>query len=268
MLSKKEECAKMTRQRAFLFVQAMICTLVAGLLAYSAVNLYLTGAAEQAGGDLFYYIYTREKVGERLAPILPLIFLGLGMMLSGIILGIRDESADKPVQDPELMRDLICARVQNPSEAMTAERTIQRRLRYGGWIGFTACMVPVAIYIANPAHFDRPLDTEADLLALMKVFVPFTVLGLGCLAVTAMLGQNSMRRETEAAKSQPAGGSPATIPISVRSVGQNDSRGALILRVVVAALAVAMIVIGIRNGGMEDVLTKANAICMECVGLG
>ena len=41
-----------------------------------------------------------------------------------------------------------------------------------------------------------------------------------------------------------------------------------VTRAAVLALAVAFIVLGILNGGLEDVLTKANAICMECVGLG
>ena len=36
----------------------------------------------------------------------------------------------------------------------------------------------------------------------------------------------------------------------------------------VFALAVGFIVLGVLNGGLEDVMTKANAICMECVGRG
>ena len=35
-----------------------------------------------------------------------------------------------------------------------------------------------------------------------------------------------------------------------------------------AVLAVVLIIAGIKNGGMADVLAKATAICMECVGLG
>ena len=34
------------------------------------------------------------------------------------------------------------------------------------------------------------------------------------------------------------------------------------------ALAVLFIVLGIFNGGMDDVWSKAAAICTECIGLG
>ena len=35
-----------------------------------------------------------------------------------------------------------------------------------------------------------------------------------------------------------------------------------------ALIALVLIVIGIINGGLEDVLAKGAAICTECVGLG
>jgi hypothetical protein len=41
-----------------------------------------------------------------------------------------------------------------------------------------------------------------------------------------------------------------------------------IIRGSVVAVAVAFVVVGIINGGMNDVFTKAVAICTECIGLG
>lgn len=40
------------------------------------------------------------------------------------------------------------------------------------------------------------------------------------------------------------------------------------VRCAVLALAAVLIVLGIANGGMKDVLIKAIKICTECVGLG
>ena len=42
----------------------------------------------------------------------------------------------------------------------------------------------------------------------------------------------------------------------------------LYVRIALYALAVVMIVLGINNGGMRDVLIKAINICTECIGLG
>ena len=41
-----------------------------------------------------------------------------------------------------------------------------------------------------------------------------------------------------------------------------------VVRIVLYALAVILIVTGIGNGGMRDVLIKAINICTECIGLG
>ena len=42
----------------------------------------------------------------------------------------------------------------------------------------------------------------------------------------------------------------------------------LVTRACVFALCVAFIIVGIVNGGLEDVLGKAIRICQECIGLG
>ena len=36
----------------------------------------------------------------------------------------------------------------------------------------------------------------------------------------------------------------------------------------ILAVAVGLIVAGVLNGGLADVLEKAKKICMECIGLG
>ena len=138
--------------------------MIAVLLAAGTLSLYLDGAAKQAEGDLFYYMFTRERAGAKLLPILPLIFCALGLTIAGVILGIRDENAEKPVRNEKLLRDL-----------------------------------------------------------------------------------GSIRE---------------------KAVHQQAEPKTRILRAVVLVIALILIVIGILNGGLEDVLAKGAAICTECVGLG
>ena len=154
----------MTREKTFLVVQSLLCALVAGLLAAAALMLYFDGAAKQAEGDLFYYMYTRERVGDKLLPILPVMFCAFGMTVSGLILGIRDEKANNPVRDEKLLRDL---------------------------------------------------------------------------------------------------GS-----IQDRAVHQTATRSEMFIRVALITLALYLIIAGILNGGLDDVLAKGATICTECVGLG
>ena len=59
----------MTRKKLFMTVQAVLCAVIAVLLAAGALSLYLDGAAKQAEGDLFYYMFTRERAGAKLLPV-------------------------------------------------------------------------------------------------------------------------------------------------------------------------------------------------------
>ena len=153
----------MTRRKAFLIIQSLLCALTAVLLAAGALCLYFDGAAKQAKGDLFYYMFTRERAGAKLLPVLPFFFSALGLSIAGWILGIRDEDAEKPVRDEKMLRDI-----------------------------------------------------------------------------------GSIRES---------------------AVHQQADRKTLILRTAVLVIAVILIVLGIINGGLEDVLDKGSAICTECVGL-
>lgn len=45
-------------------------------------------------------------------------------------------------------------------------------------------------------------------------------------------------------------------------------RGKKALWAALFGLAVLLVVLGVLNGGMGDVLTKAAKICSECIGLG
>ncbi len=91
-------------KRLFLIVQSVLCALTAGALAAAAVRIYAEGAAAQASGDLFAYIYTREKAGAALLRLLPLIAAAVAVTIAGLILGIRDERADRPVRDEKTLR--------------------------------------------------------------------------------------------------------------------------------------------------------------------
>ena len=147
----------MSEKKAYLFVESLLCALLAGWLVISALRMYAEGAAVQASGDLFHYIFTREKAAAALRPMAPLFFAFLGMTVSGWLLGVKDDA---------------------PSPSKTV------------------------------------------------------------------------------------------LPLLAKAVPQEEGRGPAVLRTAVFALAVGFIVLGVLNDGLEDVLTKANAICMECVGLG
>ena len=152
----------MKRNKAYMIIESVLCALTAGLLAAAAIRMYVHGAAVQASGDLFYYIYTREKVGAVLLNLLPLVAALAAFTIAGWVLGIKDESAQKPA----------------------------------------------AL---------KGMDVKASV---------------------------------------------------ARAVPQQTGKRMRILRIVILLLAVVLIILGVCNGGIDDVLAKGAAICTECVGLG
>ena len=262
----------MDRNKRFLIIQSILLAVVLVLLALGALRIFMEGYPLHKE-DPFYEIYTASRVAERLACIAPLIFAAIGFTAAGWIMGIRDENDDKPVQDAEIMRDLTCARVQTPTWDMRKERSLQKKLFWIGWILFALLLIPVAMHCLNGAHFDNIADADQDLFALLRVYVPCVSAALCCLSVTTALRGRSMIRETQAAKAamaeeKEAGIQAETKFLPVKAVLQAPEKKILIARWALLLLAIALLVLGTRNGGYHDVLKKATAICMECIGLG
>ena len=292
----------MAKNKIFLWVQTALCVLIAILLASSAVRIFIDGSAYQAAGHPSEWIYTREKAAAALMPILPLFLLSFAMTVYGLVKGIEDEKADKPVQDVERARDLVCARVAQPSEEMAKERGLQKKLLLGGWIGFAVCMIPILLYITNGAHFALT-DAEGldhSIVSMVAFVVPWTVIGLACLVVTTVLQGKSMQREAdaatalmkeaaaakaaEAAKAGAESAKTAEAPSAdaesakapsaskaaapLYNTSPETARRRILIRRVLLVAAVIFVVLGVQNGSMKDVLVKAIRICTECVGLG
>ena len=134
----------MTRNKIYLIIQAALCVVLVVLLCVSAVTIYREGAVRKAERPL-ESIYTREIAAEKFAPIAPLFFTAIGLMIAGLVLGVRDENADKPVGDPQSTRDLVVGCVSQPSEDMRRAQSQQKRWPLTRWAAFALCMVPILI---------------------------------------------------------------------------------------------------------------------------
>ena len=254
----------MTKRKLYLVLQAAVCIALVALLSISAIGIYREGSARRAEQPM-ESVYTPENVAQKFAPIAPLLFAGLGLLIAGLVLGVKDENAKKPVKDAQLDRDLVTARVVQPSGAMLAEGRRQRKLFWIGWGVFALCMASILVYLLNPAHFPEA-DPEGMFIDLLRVFLPCTAVGLGALAVTAALRERSVLRETQAAQEQLKAERTAGVAAAPRPV--DPPKKTAIPRAVIIAAAVILIIAGVLNGSARDVFYKAITICTECVGLG
>ena len=242
---------RMTKSKVYLWIQGLLCAVLAAMLICAALGIYREGIALREAGDALAWIYTKEKIAERLAPIAP-VFCGAALTaLVGLILGVRDQRAERPVPDAAFLRDALA------TEGVPREKSYQRRCLFAGWGIFTACMIAILVYLLRPAHFPEN-DLEGMFSSLAGWLIPWAALGLSGLALFSQLREQSIKRELAAGKA--------------RTAKQRETKGGerrlLIVRTAVLALALGMILAGALNGGMRDVLIKAINLCTECVGLG
>ena len=84
----------MNKKKLLLIVQSLLCVILVVMLAVAALGIYRNGRALQTA-DPLSPIYSREIVADALKPVLPLLVLGLVLTGIGLVLGIRDERAEK-----------------------------------------------------------------------------------------------------------------------------------------------------------------------------
>ena len=254
----------MTKGKVYLWLQAAACIALAAFLSFSAVGIFREGSARKAENPT-ESIYTPQDTADKLVQAAPLALAGAALLITGLALGLKDENAEKPVKDASLKRDLLSARVIHPSGAMIAEQRTQKRLKWIGGGLFLLCMVPVLVYLLQPAHFP-PDDLEGMFFGLMKVFLPWTAAGLSALSVTSVLSEKSVLKEIRAAEEQLKEEKEEGSAAAAGEAGPAGKKGMLQAALIIAAIV--FIIAGVLNGSARDVLYKAVTICTECVGLG
>ena len=93
----------MKPKRIYLILQAAACILLVLLLSFASVSILREGTRRKAENPR-ESVYTREIISEKWKPIAPLFYASLGLLAVGIVLGIRDENADKPVKNQHLYK--------------------------------------------------------------------------------------------------------------------------------------------------------------------
>ncbi len=264
---------KMTRTKVLMLIESVVCILIVIMLASSAVKIYREGI-ERKALDPSANVYTQEAIKEGITPVIPVFIMGVVITIAGTVLGVRNEKAESQVKDTEIARDLVCERVAKPSETMVRERALQKKLILGGRAGALLCMVPVLIYLIDPAHFDKSdvEGLEMVIRSMVGFIVPFVILAFAILAVTSLLAEKSMQRESEAAslriKEEKEAGTVKKMEIKPLAAHTPPVKNLKTVQLIVFTLAIICIIAGVINQSMRDVLIKAINVCSECIGLG
>ena len=128
-----------------------------------------------------------------------------------------------------------------------------------------AVAIPAVIYAFNFNNYSA--DYNASVIAACLWILPCSFVAMGVAIAFMYLENASVERQIGYVKSAIA--QSKTVSPAVQ--GETSSRHknlVLGIRIALLIAAIALIIAGILNGGMADVLAKAVNICTECIGLG
>ncbi len=255
----------MLRILRWLRVIVAIYTLaIAVLLGAQCMRLYRAGNSPANMGENGVHItpvYTVDKVCAALRPVVPaaLGYVALVAAALAVQSAAEDERKARMVVAPEHYLHMLKGRVGLlPKEAASEER-YRRRIHAGTCAFVLVCAIFGCLYLLNDKNFVS-WDLEQVMGRMLVHVAPWVAAAFTTLLAASLCCARSVEKEIAVLKKAEKTGkqpSPAACHMPVGA-----------LRMALYTAAIVLIVWGVLNGGMRDVLVKAINICTECIGLG
>ncbi len=256
------------------------------LLVLSGILLCLACLSIYRSADT--QMFTYEIIGEKFSQISVAIYITLGAIVLGCVLicierisGIPSELKPKATRTPRANAEALAKRVskdtllQEETESLAREAKLRKTLAI---IDIALCAVssllPI-VYLINPALYQGTTSAECtkEVLYCIIFYVICLLPAVVFHLLYIYLSDKSYRRETdilkEAIKNHGAAQTKSDIP-DEKAIKKQKTKAVVLICVKYSLLAIAIvfIILGITNGGMQDVWKKAAEICAECIGLG
>lgn len=240
------------------WILAAVMAVLGVLLILACLDIYTSGPRP----------YSAEAIAQRFRSIAVPVLIGTVGIIGGIALNLLlplERSRARSVSSPED----IMLRLRQKADIPPVQKEIRLRLilRVATGIFFAALMVYPMIYFLNPDHFTVS-SLNADVIRAVTIALIPAAVGLVLCWICRALVNHSFKREAAIYKQALASGHRAPSTQDTVTSKKCCCGFLRVIRITLAVVAVIFIVVGIFNGGAEDVLKKAIAICTECIGLG
>lgn len=258
----------MTKSRygRILAISTAVCIVLLGILFIAcSAHIFFTGGSQP---------YSRARVGDYLvyliAPAAATVILIVSGLIYNAITGQKDGSnalrTSSEMLEGFLQRyDFNSFDEETKKEAKSIERT-KNIMDFISSEVSALCFVFIIDYFLFIADFSIE-NLNADVMAAFSVVLPVAAIAIAIHIPRVYIAEKSAEKELALLKeSLKAGGVTKVTADKKKSESKIDA--AMITRYVIVGSAVALIILGITNGGMADVLQKAIKICTECIGLG
>ncbi len=240
------------------------------LLAVSCISIYHSGE----------HPFTPEQIGAHWSLIAVPFYLCLVAAIGGGILDACLPRAKARVRAFHFPMVRLQARTADGTYApdtaarIKGERRLRIILRIATLLFWLGCAVPALIYLFNTANFPNfEQNPTPEVIAACRLVLPLAVTAIGFSVATALFADASAQREINLYRSSYTGEDAVTVEacrraLPFRRAATPCKHAPLILRILLAVLALLFILLGVLGGDVADVLGKAIRICTECIGLG
>ena len=125
------------------------------------------------------------------------------------------------------------------------------------------------VYLINPAHFADQNNINGEVINAVLFVLPWVIGAFVCALGVFAFENYALDKRLDLVKKAVAANAKNLQKPQEQSAALSENKKLLTgLRIGLLAVGVALFVIGIFNGGLNDVLIKAINICTECIGLG
>ena len=270
--------ANLQRIRRWMSLLLGVLILAVGVaLMVTCLTIYLNGQAP----------FTREAIGAGLRRVAPLIvacaiclladaLVALVVSLKGGFGALDENKRVKAVRYPSVLLRKQTEHLNMEAipadyrHKISRERALRHRISVVTALLSVGFALPAVVWCVDVTRFsvDR---VNSDVTDAAMVILGCSVLELSVWITAAFFREASVLRELALIK---------TVKASLGREGLRMEEGHVkkslsdrpyplwILRGGIAVVAILLIVLGVCNGGMADVLGKAIRICTECIGLG
>ena len=259
-------------RRIYMIVLSIFIVAMGIALICVAADIYYSGE----GPGLYY---SREIVGDRLKKLaIPLLIL-IAAIIAGALFPLYEVKAKRSSEETLKKLQRRMPKEGEGEEFASAQQAYRKMkiTKLAVWCSALAVAlagsIATLVYLADTAHFAGNNFT-AHILGLVKVALPCTLVALGVFVAASFVNGYCSKEQIKHIKTMIRCGSkeiaiPKELEIldNVNKVASH-SITLWVVRGAVFALAVTFIILGILNGGANDVLVKAINICTECIGIG
>ena len=251
--------------RIFAIITTVLVILLGICFIVCCAHLYFTGGENP---------YSRISVGKYLgivsAPSAVTIMVIIGGFVMKATSGVKDDETTPRTKEEVLesfsKRYDISSFDAKTQEKIITERKSRSTFKYVAFSFSAVVFALVLAYMIFIAEFTIT-NLNADVVAALTVALPLSVIAVGIHVPRVLLAEESAKRELDVMKAYiKANGAPKAVKAEKKPEPQVDF--ALVAKCLLITVSVVFVLLGILNGGMDDVLQKAVKISTECIGLG